>query len=98
MDGIPDDLDADDDNDGIPDSVEGEADPDNDGLPSHLDLDSDGDGITDTMEYYGTNARNAIEFSGLDSNGNGLDDAFETIEETVTGPPTLKLFLPIIRE
>ncbi|MCB0554124.1 MAG: hypothetical protein KDD02_11275, partial [Phaeodactylibacter sp.] len=54
MDGITDANDLDDDNDGIPDSVEGcdiaTDDFDNDGIPNCLDLDSDGDGIPDNVE------------------------------------------------
>ena len=36
-------LDLDTDNDGIPDSVEGDTDDDADGIPNYLDLDSDND-------------------------------------------------------
>ena len=36
--------------DGIPDSIEGNADFDGDGVPNFLDLDSDGDGIEDARE------------------------------------------------
>jgi hypothetical protein len=45
----PKDLDSD--SDGIPDDVEGIADPDGDGTPNYLDLDSDGDGVCDRLEY-----------------------------------------------
>ena len=38
------------DGDGIPDSVEGSGDPDNDGIPNFLDTDSDGDGADDSVE------------------------------------------------
>lgn len=55
---IPDVLDLDDDNDGIPDLAEGldEMDPANstdtdmDGIPDYLDLDSDNDGLYDVVE------------------------------------------------
>lgn len=49
-DGIQDSSDADADNDGIPNLLEGNGDTDNDGVPDHLDLDSDNDGIPDTVE------------------------------------------------
>ncbi|MGB5324063.1 MAG: OmpA family protein [Pseudomonadales bacterium] len=58
LDGIPNDMDLDDDNDGIPDLVEGfnasnpaaSVDTDADGVPDYLDLDSDNDGLTDLIE------------------------------------------------
>lgn len=49
-DGVDDPLDLDDDNDGVPDVVEGGEDPDADGLSNAFDLDSDGDGIADLFE------------------------------------------------
>lgn len=53
-DGIPDEVDLDDDNDGILDTVEqqGQEDRDTDGdsFPDHRDLDSDGDGCFDVAE------------------------------------------------
>ena len=49
-DGIPDDIDVDDDNDGILDTKEGTDDLDGDGIPNHFDLDSDGDGCLDVTE------------------------------------------------
>ena len=51
-DGIDDDTDLDDDNDGITDELEGGAltDTDNDGVPNRLDLDSDNDGCNDVIE------------------------------------------------
>lgn len=49
-DGVDDALDLDDDNDGLPDPLEGKGDPDADGLGNALDLDSDGDGIVDLFE------------------------------------------------
>ncbi len=49
-DGIANDLDLDSDNDGIPDSVEGNVDTDGDGIPDFQDLDSDNDGIFDIDE------------------------------------------------
>ena len=46
----PDYIDTDDDNDGIPDNIEGGADADGDSIPNHLDSDSDGDGTSDQDE------------------------------------------------
>ncbi len=86
-DGIQDDIDMDDDGDGLTDSTEdadtdGDANPatqptdtDADGTPDYLDLDSDGDGIADNSESQ--SAQNLIGTSGMDLDGNGLDDAYE---------------------
>lgn len=52
-DGVADASDDDDDNDGIPDSVEGTGDTDGDGITDDLDLDSDNDGIPDAIEANG---------------------------------------------
>ena len=49
-DGIPDDDDVDDDNDGILDIREDTTDLDGDGIPNHFDPDSDGDGCYDVIE------------------------------------------------
>lgn len=49
-------------------------DSDGDGIPDQLDLDSDNDGIPDTIE---AQIDNAVAFSNIDTNKNGLDDAFE---------------------
>lgn len=49
-------------------------DSDSDSVPDLLDADSDNDGIPDFMEARGEDFE---EFSGVDSNGDGLDDAFE---------------------
>jgi len=68
MDGIPDDLDIDDDNDGILDTEEGTGDFDGDGIPNFQDLDADGDGILD-FEESGLNedAQAALDTDGEDS-------------------------------
>ena len=47
---VPDDVDLDDDNDGIYDLEEGTGDIDNDGIPNLFDLDSDGDNCFDVIE------------------------------------------------
>ena len=51
-DGVPDDDDVDDDNDGILDTQEGgeTLDTDNDGIPNRIDTDSDGDNCSDVRE------------------------------------------------
>lgn len=75
------------DDDGIVDSFEdlnldGDNDPstnptdtDGDGFPDYLDIDSDDDGIPDNIEAQVTIGY--IPPSGLDTNNNGLDDAYE---------------------
>ncbi|WP_047244720.1 Ig-like domain-containing protein [Maribacter thermophilus] len=79
------DLDAD--NDGILDSFEdlnldGDNDPatdptdsDGDGFPDYLDIDSDNDGIPDNVEAQTT--EDYIAPSDVDTDGNGVDDAYE---------------------
>jgi len=47
---IADEIDVDDDNDGIYDTLETGDDIDNDGIPNYFDLDSDGDGCFDVIE------------------------------------------------
>jgi gliding motility-associated-like protein len=74
-DGINDFVDLDDDNDGIPDTVETTADTDGDGIPNSLDLDSDNDGIPDVQEAGGADTNNDGIIDGFtDLNGDGLDD------------------------
>ncbi|MEM6895693.1 MAG: hypothetical protein AAF554_18510, partial [Bacteroidota bacterium] len=80
-------ADLDDDDDGILDAVEdanadGDDNPatnptdnDLDGIPNYLDLDSDNDGILDNVE--GQSSADFVAPSGIDANGNGLDDAYE---------------------
>ncbi|MET2986691.1 hypothetical protein, partial [Aureibaculum conchae] len=72
---VPDVADIDSDNDGILDSVEGNIQTDADGIPDYLDLDSDNDGIPDNVE-----AQTTIDYLVPvgDTDGNGLDDAYET--------------------
>jgi len=82
-DGINDDVDLDNDNDGIPDTVEGTGDTDGDGIPDYLDLDSDNDGVPDIIEAGGTDADGDghVDYptpgdptSMVDTNNDGLDD------------------------
>ncbi|WP_118972316.1 Ig-like domain-containing protein [Taibaiella koreensis] len=82
-DGVSDSNDPDDDNDGIPDSVEGITDKDGDGIPNYLDIDADNDGITDAIESNG-NPANDPDFNGrfgdglfADTDGDGLADAVD---------------------
>lgn len=72
-DGVPANRDMDDDGDGIPDSLEGTADTDGDGTIDRLDRDSDNDGIPDRIEM------GLGRPSGVDSNGNGIDDLYENV-------------------
>tara|TARA_Y100001933_G_scaffold263505_3_gene325272 strand:- start:360 stop:3737 length:3378 start_codon:yes stop_codon:yes gene_type:complete len=51
-------------------------DTDGDGIPNYQDLDSDGDGIPDNVEAQASTGY--IAPSGIDSNNNGLDDAYES--------------------
>lgn len=88
-DGVSDMDDIDDDNDGILDVVEGlidldgdglsdnggEIDTDLDGIPDYLDIDSDDDGIVDNIE--GQIEGGYIPPTGIDSNNNGWDDAYD---------------------
>ncbi len=57
--------------DGLP-----QNDLDGDNLPNHLDIDADGDGIPDNVE--GQDTDDYIEPLGIDSDLNGLDDAYES--------------------
>ncbi|MDX1769003.1 MAG: gliding motility-associated C-terminal domain-containing protein, partial [Arenibacter troitsensis] len=74
-DGVPDSNDVDSDGDGILDSIEGTIDTDGDGIPNYLDVDSDNDGILDNIEAQVS--RDYISPSKVDSDKNGLDDAYE---------------------
>ncbi len=89
-DGVNDNVDLDDDNDGILDTVEdpnidGDDNPltdpydlDEDGIPNHLDIDSDNDGIPDNVEAQTTDgyiAPNDDDAATYDSN-DGLNSAY----------------------
>ncbi|HMO02159.1 MAG TPA: hypothetical protein PKD37_00385 [Oligoflexia bacterium] len=52
-------------------------DTDGDGLPDFLDIDADGDGIVDNIEGQ-SETQTYIPPSGVDSNGNGIDDAYDS--------------------
>ena len=80
-DGLINGWDIDDDNDGILDIVETDADTDSDGIINRFDLDSDNDGCSDSVEAGNTlKADNNITAynSGTDANHNGLLDKFES--------------------
>ncbi|MHA8099958.1 gliding motility-associated C-terminal domain-containing protein [Aquirufa aurantiipilula] len=84
QDGQPDFLDADSDNDILPDRVELGADFDGDGMANFRDLDSDNDGILDQMEvgsdvYHPRDSdRDGLaDFEDADSDNDGLLDIIE---------------------
>ena len=87
-DGVPNVIDIDDDNDGIPDTIEGSADTDGDGIANWFDLDSDNDGIFDVLEANGNDTNfDGVVDSYVDNNGNGLTDQYDALcnNSTVTG-------------
>ncbi|WP_320111955.1 T9SS type A sorting domain-containing protein [Draconibacterium orientale] len=76
LDDVPNYADQDNDNDGLPDFLDGIGlDTDNDGIPNNFDIDSDNDGITDNIEWQ--QEHNYIAPSGIDANKNGWDDAYD---------------------
>lgn len=86
-DNIPNYLDADDDNDGIPDLKEQNGDPaldtDGDGIIDSLDLDSDGDGLYDSVE-----AGHAIPDSDSKGRLNGYVGANGLVDYAESKPDT----------
>ena len=77
-------CDSDDDNDSIPDQVEGGDDFDGDGFANWFDTDSDGDGIGDTEEAGGdpthpidTDGDGAPDFLDTDSDDDGVLDGVD---------------------
>jgi len=84
-DGVCNNTDVDDDGDGIRDAIEGTGDADGDGIQNRLDLDADGDGINDAIEGHDLNRsgvadRTPITGNNRDTNGNGLNRAFDGAE------------------
>jgi hypothetical protein len=66
-------------------------DSDGDGIPNFLDLDSDNDGIPDNIEAQSTTGY--IEPSGSDSDGDGLDNAYDqTPNGNANGEGSVGLF------
>jgi cysteine-rich repeat protein len=84
-DGVPDYADpdevscADEEPDGICDSLPTDMDGDGDGLPNHLDLDADGDGLPDTTEGHDADGDGIADSVAVDNDDDvdGLDDAFD---------------------
>lgn len=85
-DNAPDSTDQDSDNDGLPDIIEGNIDTDEDGIPDYLDEDSDDDGIPDRIESQLT--EDFQPPSGSDSDGDGIDDAYDPDNGGSTPPIT----------
>jgi hypothetical protein len=82
-DNIPDYLDTDSDNDGLPDAAEGRADSDGDGLPNFLDKDSDNDGIADAVEKMVDSDKDGKpNCMDTDSDGDGIEDKLEGLADT----------------
>lgn len=74
-DGVDDATDLDDDNDGIPDTLEFAGDSDGDGIVDSQDIDSDNDGIVDNVEAQAEGAY--VPPTGLDGDNDGLDNAYD---------------------
>lgn len=99
-DGLSDEDDLDDDNDGILDTVENAVcdpasatcDTDGDGIANKFDLDSDGDGITDVIESDGTDANKdgradgAVDANGVPATANGGSTPPDTDSDKKTDP------------
>ena len=99
-DGLADEDDLDDDNDGILDTVENAAcspsaetcDTDGDGTPNKFDLDSDADGISDVYEANGTDADKdgkadgAVDANGVPASANGGLTPPDTDKDGKTDP------------
>ena len=74
---------------GVDDAYEGannidpnNVDTDGDTTPDYLDLNSDDDCLDDTIEAYDINQDGVADIiaSGIDTDGDGLDDAFDSVE------------------
>ena len=78
-DGVGDNIDTDDDNDGVPDQIENAApaDIDGDGLANRIDLDSDGDTLPDI-----------VEAGGIDKNSDALIDSARAESSLLNVPDT----------
>ncbi len=81
--------DADQDNDGLSDAVEGTGDVDGDGIPNFLDRDSDGDLYADAREPAGdADGDGAPNFLDADADNDGFDDGEEVNRGTDPLDPT----------
>ncbi|WP_323755535.1 LamG-like jellyroll fold domain-containing protein [Roseivirga sp.] len=60
-------------------------DTDDDGIKNNLDIDSDGDGIVDLIESQATTGSPVVP-GGTDTDGDGIDNAFDTTGGTPTTP------------
>jgi large repetitive protein len=76
------------DQDSIPDNVEGPLDPDRDNVPNFLDLDADGDATPDQAEVGPDPTR------PQDEDNNGIPDFLEV--KPGSAPPS-KVFLTIVQ-
>ena len=93
-DGIPDEIDPDDDNDGVPDSEDAfpedpkeQLDTDGDGVGDNKDKDDDNDGYSDVDEILqGTDPKNPDE-TPLDSDNDGISDFLEELTGTDPNNP-----------
>ena len=93
---VPDNIDLDIDNDGIPNTIEQSGNPlldtDGDGIPNSSDLDSDNDGIADVIEAGGTDPDHdgkigtTATFTDVDKDG--LADSVDNVG-TYTGPASV---------
>ena len=109
-DGILDNIDTDDDNDGIPDSQDAfplnaseSVDTDRDGIGNNADTDDDNDGISDANEItWGLNPLDASDGANVDTDGDGVSNADEIeagsdpLDADDTKKP--KRFVPIIMD
>ena len=79
-DGLGDACDTDDDNDAIPDALEGGSDPDLDGIPNWFDTDSDGDGVGDSEEA------GSVPNNPKDTDGDTIPDYLDEDSDDDTVP------------
>jgi len=78
-DGVLNTVDLDDDNDGIPDMIEGTVDTDGDSIIDSMDIDSDNDGISDIIEFGGIDSdEDGMADNFTDVNANGIDDNYDS--------------------
>ena len=76
-----------------------QVDTDGDSTPDFLDTDSDNDGIPDSTEAYDYNRDGIPDIvpSGNDSDGDGLDDAYDTITAPDSNNSTgSHMLLPVV--